>query len=62
MAFFVYCFDEETRQTLTQHGFCQLNPDAPPPFIFANNSTVELKKIKSIQNRYLLTNEMIYLS
>ena len=60
MAFFIYCFDKETREYLSRYGFTQLNPSAPAPYIFANNSTVELKKIKEIENRYTLTNEMVY--
>lgn len=59
---FIYCFDMETDETLKRYGFQRLNPASPPPFIFANNSTVELNKIESIKNRYVLTNEMVYFS
>ena len=57
---FIYCFDEETRWRLSQHGLVQLNPDSPVPFIFSNNPLVDLENIEGIKNRYVLTNEMVY--
>lgn len=57
---FIYCFDKDTRDWLARYGFSQMNPDAPPPYIFANQSTIDLEAIEVLKGRYVLTNEMLY--
>ena len=59
---FIYCFDKETRDILLKNGYVQLNPSSPPPFIFSNHNDEWLASLEMIKNRYVITNELIYLT
>ena len=59
---FIYCFDKETQDILLKNGYAQLNPSSPPPFIFSNHDGELLASLEMIKNRYVITNELIYLT